>query len=185
MYLDDIIVFSNLADEHICHVDEVLTALRNAGVTTRLDKCTFFTATVNYLGHTVRRGLLVAANKNAAAIQRLSIPTTQTELRSFLGMCNVYRRFIPNFAEVASPLNSLLRKRTPVLPEFSGSKKESFDKLKRALANPPVLALPQPELPFSVDTDALNFQIGCALFHKHEDGVRYPIGFWSRSLSDS
>ena len=99
-------------------------------------------------------------------------------------MCNVYRRFFPNFAKTAAPLNELLRKQSPAaLPDFTKAQRESFQKLKQALAQPPIPELPKPYLPYSVDTDACNDQIGCALFQKHEDGTRHAIGFWSRSLS--
>ncbi len=54
--------------------------------------------------------------------------------------------------------------------------------MKKALASPPILRLPRPDLPFTVDTDACDYQVGCALLQRHEDGVRHPVGFWSRSL---
>ena len=110
IYLDDIIVYSKTPEEHVNHLDEVLTAVENAGVAIRLDNCEFFTAAVNYLEHFVRPGLVELANKNSAAIQESAEPRTLTQMRSFLGMCNVCRRFFPNFARVASQLNDLLKK---------------------------------------------------------------------------
>ncbi len=69
-------------------------------MTLKLKKRSFFGQSVNYLGHTIRPGLLEVANRNTDAIQGFKVPTTQTELRSFLGLRNVYRSFIPNFARV-------------------------------------------------------------------------------------
>ena len=57
--------------------------------------------------------------------------------------------------------------------------------LKAALADPPILRLPKAGLPFSVDTDACEYQVGCALFQTYPDGSRHPVGFWSRSLNDA
>ena len=101
-------------------------------------------------------------------------------------MCNVYRRFVNGFATVAGPLTRLLRKGVPdPLPPFEKDQIEAFEKLKSILSNPPILRLPRVGLQYSLDTDACDEQIGCTLLQTHEDGHRYPIGFWSRQLNDA
>ena len=110
VYLDDIIIFSPNQESHIQHADEVLTALHSAGVSLKLRKCKFFSASVDYLGHIITPGKLHAAVINTDAVKGFKEPTTQTGLKSFLGLCNVYRRFVPNFARTAAPLQQLLRK---------------------------------------------------------------------------
>ncbi|CDF40411.1 unnamed protein product [Chondrus crispus] len=111
-------------------------------------------------------------------------PTTQTELRSFLGMCNVYRRFVANFERTAAPLNALLAKGKPFqLEEFSVEQSKAFSLLKTALISPPILKLPRSNLPVSVDTDVCKRQVGCDLFQTYLDRTRHPVGFWSRSLN--
>ena len=89
VYLDDVIVFSNSKKDHLAHVAEALTLLGNAGLSLKLKKCHFFAETVDYLGHVIRPGRLGVAKKNTTALQKAPIPRTQTELRSFLGLCNV------------------------------------------------------------------------------------------------
>jgi hypothetical protein len=70
-------------------------------------------------------------------------PTTQTELRSFLGLCNVYRRFFRGFSKIAAPLNLLLQKgETPQLGPLS-EQVTAFDTLRDALLNPQILVLPR------------------------------------------
>jgi Reverse transcriptase (RNA-dependent DNA polymerase) len=103
VYLDDIIVFSNSPEEHARHLNEVLSLLYGAGLSLKLAKCAFFRDTFNYLGHVIRPGKLEVAAKNTDALKTAKPPATQTELRSFLGLCNVYRRLVPSFAKVASP----------------------------------------------------------------------------------
>ena len=49
--------------------------------------------------------------------------------------------------------------------------------------NAPILRLPKIDLPFSIDTDACDYQIGAALMQTYEDGTRHPVGYWSRSLN--
>lgn len=186
IYLDDIIVFSKTIKDHIGHVRDVLTALQNAGASLKLKKCSFFTQSVQYLGHVIRPGRLEMANTNADAIQGFKEPTTQSELRSFLGLCNVYRRFVPNFSRAAAPLNKLLTKEYHAdLGLFSDEERNAFQLLKTALVSPPILRLPRDGLPYSVDTDACKYQVGCALLQTYPDGKRYPIGFWSRSLTSA
>lgn len=176
-------MFSNSVEEHIRHVDEVLTVLSDAGVSLKLKKCDFFTNRVDYLGHVIHPGKLEVASRNTDAIKGFQEPRTQTQLRSFLGLCNVYRRFVPNFARVAAPLNRLLQKGEDFdLPPFNQAQTDAFELLKSALIQPPVLRLPRKDLPYSVDTDACDDQVGCALLQTYPDGMRHPIGFWSRSL---
>ena len=98
VYLDDIIIFSKYWEEHNVHVDEILSVVEKAGVNLKLRKCECFVEKIKYLGHVVRPGTL----------------TQLTQLRSFLGLCNVYRRFVPHYAKIAHPLNQLLKKGQPV-----------------------------------------------------------------------
>ena len=160
VYLDDIIVFSNTKEDHFTHVRENLTILKEAGFSMKLRKCNFFAQSVDYLGHAIRPGKIEVASKNTEAVQGFKEPRTQTELRS----CNVYRRFVPNFGRTPAALNALLRKGCLVeVPPFTIEQTEAFELLKKALIKPPVLRLPKSDLPYSVDTDACNHQVGCAL----------------------
>ena len=101
-------------------------------------------------------------------------------------MCNVYRRFVPNFAQRATPLNALLTKGQPAeLASFGPKELEAFEDLKGALTTAPVLRLPRDDLPISIETDASDFQVGVVLLQKHEDGENHPVGYWSGSLLPS
>ena len=184
VYLDDIIVFSRDHTSHIKHVDEVLTVLREAGMSLKLQKCHFFVKSVDYLGHVIRPGVLQVAQKNVEAIRLAKPPRTQRQLRSFLGLCNVYRRFVKNFAHIAAPLTALTKKEQSfTLDPFSQEQLRAFQALKKSLTTTPILRLPRADLPFSVDTDASDYQVGCALMQEHEDKTRHPVGYWSRTLN--
>ena len=184
IYLDDVIVFSKDAESHLEHLDEILTLLRKAGVTLKLRKCSFFQDRVNYLGHVVSPGKLAVASENRDAIHEAEFPRDMTQLRSFLGACNVFRRFVKGFAKIAGPLNNMLRK--DVDPDFDNPTDEqltAFEALKKALVEPPVLALPRVSKPYVIETDASNYQIGCALLQEQDDGHFHPVGYWSRTLT--
>jgi Reverse transcriptase (RNA-dependent DNA polymerase) len=152
VYLDDIILFSKTPAEHL---DVVLHRLYRAGLTLNLKKCHFFKETVDYLGHVIRPCQLSVADKNTAALKDTRHPTTQTELRSFLGLCNVYRRFVKGFAKIAAPLNVILRKgEIPQLGPLSPEQVIAFETLRVSLLNPAILALPRIEGAFPLDTDS-------------------------------
>ncbi len=103
VYLDEVIIYSNSKREHIDHVDQILGILRRAGLSLKFSKSHFIKKSVNSLGHTIRPGKLEIAVKRTEA----QFPKTQTQVRSFLGLCNVYRRFVKGFAKAAAPLNDL------------------------------------------------------------------------------
>jgi Reverse transcriptase (RNA-dependent DNA polymerase) len=109
VYLDDIIVYSRSRDDHLEHLEAVLHRLYRAGLSLNLKKCHLFRSEVSYLGHVIGPGTLSVSEKNTRALRTAKPPTTQTELRSFLGLFNVYRCFVSGFAKIAAPFNALLR----------------------------------------------------------------------------
>jgi len=110
VYLDDVIIFSNTEEEHIAHVDHILNLLKKAGVSLKFRKSEFFKFSVDYVGYTTRLRKLEETQSGTAAFKHAEYPTTQNELRSYLGSCNIYRRFDNNFALIASPLTDFLCK---------------------------------------------------------------------------
>jgi hypothetical protein len=140
-------------------VQEVLSLLEKAGISLKLAKCHFFQASVDYLGHVIRPGRLGVAEKNTAALRDAPFPRTQTELRSFLGICNVYRRFVPRFAAIAAPLTTLFVKGTPAtLPPLTTTQIEAFNNLRSRLRSPPILAQPRSEDKFNLWLDILIYE---------------------------
>ena len=183
VYLDDVIIYSNSVEEHIQHVDAILSALKAAGVSLKLKKCSFFTDKVKYLGHIIRPGTLELDPASTASLRKALPPRNQSEVRSFLGMCNVFKRFIPKYSDTTEPINALLRTGMPeTIADWGEKQEKAFRTLIEAICSPPILRLPRRNLPYSVDTDASNYQVGCALFQTDEEGARHPIGFWSRTL---
>ena len=96
----------------------------------------------------------------------------------------MYRRFIENFTKVAALLNNLLKKGGPDKFELDEEQIASFKTLIDGVLSPKVLALSVTGLPYSIDTDACDYGVGCALLQTHPDVERKPIGLWSRTLDD-
>jgi len=128
----------------VAHVHRVLRLLCDAGVTRRLPKCRYFCRTVEYLGHEIKPGRLSVMDAHTRALRAAHFPTTRTQVRSFVGMFKVFRRFVPNFAPMSAPLTDLMGSTAPVLvPPATPLQQQAFERLKEALTTPPILALPR------------------------------------------
>ena len=186
VYLDDVIIFSATPAQHVKEVDAVLTRLREAGVPLNLEKCTWFSDEVEYLGHIVRPGQLHVHNETVDALKHATFPTTKTQLKSFLGMCNVYRRLFTDFAKRSKPLNALTRTEVPSeLPKPSDAALAAFEDLRKALLKPPILALPKANGKMIADVDACANQLGCLLLQKQPESNCLPVGYWSQGLTSA
>ena len=167
---------------HFEHVIEVLKRLRKAGLFAKLEKCEFFVPYLDFLGHRISATGIFMDPKKISSILEWPTPTCVKEIQSFLGLTNYYRRFIPGFAKLAHPLNHLLRKNVKFV--WSIEAQEAFDNIKSKFSSSPVLAYPDRNLPFTVETDSSNFAIGAVLSQKTpKDNKVHPIAFYSRSLS--
>ena len=183
VYLDDIIIFSKSFEEHVRHLRVVLQKLTDSGATLKFSKCKFFRQSVDYLGHHLLPHKLQVLKKNVEAIEKAEAPTTKTQVRSFLGLCGVYRRFVPGYATVAKPLTSLTKKGFPENFELSEDQQAAFENLRQALVSAPTLSLPRDGRQYVIDTDASDQQIGCVLQQPDDEGELHPLGYWSRQLN--
>ena len=104
IYLDDIISFGKTFDEAVENLQQVLERLRNAGLKLKPKKCDLFAKSVLFLGHIVSDEGVATDPKKVKAVREWPVPVNQTEVRSFLGLCGYYRRFIKGYADIAKPL---------------------------------------------------------------------------------
>ncbi|GBG83825.1 hypothetical protein CBR_g37625 [Chara braunii] len=161
VYLDDILVFSRTLEEHQGHLRQVLEKLREANFKINAKKCDWAKTQVLYLGHILDGDDVKPEDSKIAAIRDWPTPRTLTELRSFLGLANYYRKFVRNFSTIAAPLRRLLRKET--IWKWDKDCTFAMKKLKQALIEYPVLKVADPSLPFVVTTDASQYDIGAVL----------------------
>ena len=108
IYLDYIIVFSETPQEHIRRLHGVFQKLASVGLKLKPNKCEFFKKKITHLGHVVSEKGMEVDPKKAEAVQKWHVPKTVTDVRSFLGFMNQYRKFIPRYAHVAGLLNELI-----------------------------------------------------------------------------
>lgn len=114
-------------------------------------------------------------------------PSTKTRLRSFLGIWNVYRKFVKkHFATIATPLNKLLKKTvSDSIETLTKDQQQSFETPKQRLVSPPILALPRAYIPNILDKDANAEQIICVPAQWHGTKDLRPIGYFSKTLTDT
>ena len=170
VYLDDIVVLAKDGfDEAISNLQCVFDRLRIANLKLKPKKCTLFQRQVQFLGHVVSDNGVSCDPEKLAAVREWKEPTNVSEVRSFLGFANYYRRFVQSFAHVASPLTDLTKKDVPF--HWGSECQEAFDLLKQKLIDAPVLAYPStdPQDIWILDTDASQFAIGAVLSQIHED----------------
>ena len=111
-YLDDILVYSKIFEDHLLRLNMVFERLRRYGLKIKPSKCTFFQPEVKYLGHMITRDGITTDASKVEAVQSWPEPKTVKELRSFLGFCSFYRRFVPGFSKIAGPLHRLVAEAT-------------------------------------------------------------------------
>ena len=136
------------------------------------------------MGPIVGQGELKVQDKNIRGLNEASPPRCKKDLRSFLGMCNVYRRFVKDNAQVARPLATMTSSRRLDRWEMlSDEALGAFEELKRRLTKAPILALPRRQGTYMLDTDASAGQVGAVLLQEQPDQSTRPVGYWSRSLN--
>lgn len=183
-YLDDIVVFSPTWNDHLLHLQEVLTHFQKAGITLKPAKCHFANRECEFLGHLVGRGRVRPLLAKTSSIQEFATPKTKKDVRSFLGLGGYYRRFMPQYSTLAAPLTDLTKKELPEKVHWEEEHQQAFQALKDALTSAPVLQGPDYSREFTLQTDASDVGIGGVLCQTTEaDGDR-PIAYFSRKLKD-
>ncbi|KAF4648115.1 hypothetical protein FOZ61_003143, partial [Perkinsus olseni] len=169
-------------EEHLDHLRQVFTILRKFGLTIAAEKCAIAETTVDYLGHTFGPDGMMPDAKKVDAILRWPTPTTVTELRSFLGLANYYRGFLPHYSERTRALYDLLtgtsKSKLSALQPWTPAHEVAFLDVKESLARLPLLAYPDFSRPFQLVTDASDVAIGSVL---EQDGR--PLCFFRQSLT--
>ena len=179
-YLDDILVIGKDKREHDQFLNKVFQRLQTAGLKLRWEKCSIGVEEVTYLGFKIDKEGLHPTMQKVHAIRDAPKPTNVSQLRSYLGLLNFYRRFIPNAATMLEPLNKLLKSNVTWL--WGKDQENAFNASKEELINSKALVHFDPTKQIVVSADSSAYGLGAVLYHKIDD-VERPVCFVSRTLS--
>ena len=184
IYLDDMIVFSEMPEEHLHRMQVVFDRLREHGLKLKPSECE-----INYLAHHVSQKGVLPLKKNLESIAQCPPPDTYTKVKSFVGLVGHYRHFIKGFAKIAVPLYDLTssdnKDKKSEHVDLSPEALEAFDRLKAACLQAPILAFLDFDKPFLLEMDASGKGLGAVLSQKQADGCYYPIAYASRVMNET
>ena len=179
-YLDNILIYSTSMKEHRQHVQKVLTKLREAGIQADVDKCEFHVTETKYLGLIISTNGIKMDPSKVDVIKSWDTPTCVREVRSFIGFCNFYRRFIRDFSKVAGPLNTLIKK--DVKLTWTKKCELAFEGLKQHVCEAPILIYFDPSKECHVETDLSDYVSAGVLSQEDDNGILHPVAFFSKRI---
>ena len=183
-YLDDILIYSPDIETHLKHQELIFQRLREVDLKLKMEKCSFLKKHIQYLGHIVSGDGIKLVPEKLSSIQQMPRPYTPKEVKQFLGLVGYYRKFIPRYADIARPLNTLTHKDVDFI--WTDICQKLFELLKTMVSEEPILVYPDPSKPYIFFTDASKYAWSCVLTQEytHEiDGktikILHPISYQS------
>ena len=183
VYLDDILIFTESEQQHYKVLDEVLKKVEQAGLRINPEKCHILKKEVKYLGHIINKNGIQTDPSKIEAINSFQKPNCVKSLRSFLGICNYYRRFIKEYSKKSRALEELCGRNNKKLI-WTDTCIMAFEEMKRALMSSPVLGFPDFRREFILDTDASFNTIGAVLSQQDDNGHEKVIAYGSHAMND-
>jgi hypothetical protein len=175
VFMDDILIYSATLSDHVAHLQQVFSILQQHQLSIKQSKCSFAQQKLEYLGHIISGQGVSTDPGKVQAVQQWPTPTNTKQVRGFLGLTGYYRKFIKNYSLISRTLSNLLKKDT--LFQWTPTHQAAFDHLKQLMLEAPVLALPDFQLPFTVETDACKRGVGAVLMQKG-----HPVAYLSKAL---
>lgn len=152
--------------------------LHRTNINIKLPKCEVFTPRIRHLWPIIEPGEVRIDVTVVHAFEEAQLPRNKEELRSFLGLCNVYCRFLSSCSHIAAHLSKWSKKEAPErIVSLAEEEQEPFKKLRNYVTTPPVLAIRKQGLLLSMYSDALMCQVGADLFQTDTDGQRRHFSY--------
>ena len=184
-FVDDMWIFTETWEKHLKSIKATLDRLRAAKLTAKPSKCKIGYSEIECLGHNIQDQTLRPKDDKIQAVKDAQRPVTKKQVRGFLGLAGFYRKFIPNFSEIAAPLTDLTKKDRPNrIKDWLSHHERAFQTLKSRLTSSPILRLPvfNEGKPFILRSDASDIGIGAVLLQEFEGEGKLPIAYASKKL---
>ena len=170
----------DLSQSNFKHLDMVLKRLHEEDLKINLEKCIFVKDELIFLGFVISKDSLKMDPSKVEAIVNWPSPTTASEVKSFHGLCNFYRKFIRNFSGVSAPMVDTIKGGKKCHFVWTNAAEDSFNLLKQKIAQEPVLKFPDFDKIFVIECDASTRAIGRVLSQEGR-----PIAFFSEKLNEA
>jgi len=180
VYLDDVVIFSEDFEGMMKRLEQVFSRLRSANLRLNPKKCSFLRKEIKYLGYVISEKGVLTDEEKISSVKDWPVPRTKKQVRSFLGFCSYYRKFVKDFSLIAKPLFSLTENTCKF--EWTELCGKAFEELKKRLISSPILTFPKEEGQFILDTDASNHGIG-AVLSQVQEGKERVIAYYSKVFS--
>jgi len=161
VYLDDILIFTEMEEEHEQAVQRVLEVLAEHKLFLCPEKCEFHRKRIEYLGLVISENKVKMNPVKVAGVRDWPTPENQTDVQAFIGFVNFYRHFIRDFSTITRPLFDLTR--SDEAWNWDTKEQEAFECLKTVVTTAPVLVSPQDSEPFRIEADSSDFASGAVL----------------------
>jgi hypothetical protein len=166
----------------------VLQKLKKANLIVNKDKCKFNQKRLTFLGYDLIAGQgILPSKKKVQAISEWPVPTNVQDVRKFIGLCQYYKQFVPEFSTIAAPITDLTKgtghKKREIM--WTPNCEKAFNKLKQLLTDAPILLTPDMSKPFRIECDASDTGLGAVILQEEQEngGIWKPIAYESRKLS--
>lgn len=180
-YLDDLaIITTGSLSQHLEHLDIVLGKLSKAGLTCNLEKCEFLSTEVKMLGYIISTNGISTDPEKVKSIQLFPVPKKLKQVRAFLGLCNFYRKFIPEYSVHTQPLCELLKKDKRW--NWGQVEQVAFEKIKSLFIQTIELNHPDFSQPYYLQTDSSGIGLAGVLYQMDNQGDVKVLGFHSKLL---
>lgn len=185
-FLDDILIATETLEQQISTLKKVFKILTDANLKVNLKKSHFCVESIDFLGQTLNANFIAPQQDKIDSISNFPLPNTKKNLQRFLGLCNYYRNYVKNYAELAHELYDLVKKNAPKRIIWTDKYIDCFTKLKSALSQDIKLFHLNANLPLILQTDASAFAIGAVLGQRLEpNGPVLPIQCISKKLNET
>ncbi|KAL4084258.1 hypothetical protein QTP88_028083 [Uroleucon formosanum] len=185
-YLDDCVCFGKTFEEHLNALEITFERLLKYKLKFSISKCKFGYTEIKLLGNIINGQGIKPTEEELLAIRNFPSPTTIKQLRSFLGLANYFRRFIPNFSKLAHPLTELtkgkFKSKKSIIP-WSETQEIAFKNLKLKLTNKPVLSHFNDNAEIILVTDGSKKGLGVILQQINENHEIHPVAYASKKLN--
>ena len=182
-YVDDLVVASPTWDDHLDDLKNVFNAFRKANIKFKTSKCSFGYKSIPFLGFIVSADGIRPNPEKADIISKYPVPKSLKQLRSFCGLANYYRTFIPNYSAIMIPLYKLIRPKTKF--RWNTEAQTAFDRIKKSITSDVLIHYPDFLRPFVLSADASDYAIGACLSQNDKNNNLRPVSFVGRKLRDA